>query len=337
MVQGKRSELPFVEDPDVFALQVFPAADIFPMLADDEMLELARDIKANGLREPLVIAEVAIAGNPGDKEWMLIDGRNRRKACQIAEVKPTLRRLNGEDHKGFVLSANVHRRHLSKGQRAMAVAMILPEEEDKRTPGKKGKTKTSAETAQLSYRRVAEARQVLRSDPDLALMVLKGLTPLDDALETIRKKQSDDTSKAAKLERLRLDAPDLATLVDDERMDIDEARSALSERDRKKNDIREGGLHAVRTIASFTGWITSLDQATALAKEELKKARALIADGKELGADDERGALLQLAGEEREKIAQKRLQDLSLPARDLIDGIETAVAKLRAMVEGDES
>ena len=36
-----------------------------------------------------------------------------------------VRHLDGEDPTAFVLSANIHRRHMTKGQRAMAVAAIL--------------------------------------------------------------------------------------------------------------------------------------------------------------------------------------------------------------------
>ena len=60
---------------------------------------------------------------------MLIDGRNQRAACKIAGVEPTTRELEGEDPTAFVLSANIHRRHITKGQRAMAVAMIYPKPE----------------------------------------------------------------------------------------------------------------------------------------------------------------------------------------------------------------
>ena len=58
------------------------------MMFDDELKTLAADIKANGLRDALVIAEV-------DEETVLVDGRNRRTACKMAGVEPTTRRLNG--------------------------------------------------------------------------------------------------------------------------------------------------------------------------------------------------------------------------------------------------
>jgi len=44
-----------------------PPADVFPMLVEDELAELAEDIKASGLQHPLVISEPG--GNP-----VLVDG-----------------------------------------------------------------------------------------------------------------------------------------------------------------------------------------------------------------------------------------------------------------------
>jgi ParB-like chromosome segregation protein Spo0J len=46
---------------------VHPVANLFPMLPDDELQELADDIRANGLQHPIVL----------DKDGVLIDGRNR--------------------------------------------------------------------------------------------------------------------------------------------------------------------------------------------------------------------------------------------------------------------
>ncbi len=40
------------------------------------------------------------------------------------EGEPDVIELNGQDPIAYVLSANIHRRHMTKGQRAMAVAMI---------------------------------------------------------------------------------------------------------------------------------------------------------------------------------------------------------------------
>jgi hypothetical protein len=64
----------------------------------------------------------------------------------------TKHRLNGEDPTAYVLSANIHRRHMTKGQRAMAVAMIYPD----RTAGGRG-NKNRPELDGFNRQRVAEA------------------------------------------------------------------------------------------------------------------------------------------------------------------------------------
>jgi ParB-like nuclease domain len=76
-------------------LAVHPVAALFPMLADDELDELAASIKANGLLQPIVI----------DTEGAILDGRHRFKACQKADVKPRFETYKGRCHVcGFYLS-----------------------------------------------------------------------------------------------------------------------------------------------------------------------------------------------------------------------------------------
>jgi hypothetical protein len=145
---------------DVFKFATHPAADVFPMLADDELNELADDIKGHGLVHPIVV-----------KDGLLIDGRNRREACRRAGVVPTTIELNGADPLAYIISTNIKRRHLNKGQQAMAVAMIYPE-------GGRGKTPIKLE---FSAERVRQGRTVLKWAPDLAQGVLAGAQPLNDA------------------------------------------------------------------------------------------------------------------------------------------------------------
>jgi ParB-like chromosome segregation protein Spo0J len=98
-------------------VNIHPAADIFPMMSDEELRELADDIKANGLNHAIVI-----------QDGTLIDGRNRLAACKLAGVTPHYEPLPaGVDARAFILSENVKRRHMNKGQQAMAVAMMYPE------------------------------------------------------------------------------------------------------------------------------------------------------------------------------------------------------------------
>ena len=219
---------------DVFKLPVFPAADVFPMMADDELSELAEDIAANGLHEPLVKAEIETPDEPKHPmTWMLIDGRNRRAACKLAGIEPRIRVLNGDDPTAYVLSANIHRRHLTKGQRAMAVAMIYPKPE--RGRGKKDPAKG---TEQVSYSRVKVARTVLQYAPDLADNVLSGAESLDAAYKTAGDRKTAASSEETQLAKLRARYPELADKVVEEELTLPGARAEAAERDEREKTQR---------------------------------------------------------------------------------------------------
>lgn len=68
-----------------------PICLLFPQLGGQELQELAADIKLKGLLHPILLYE-----------GMILDGRNRYLACEIAGVEPRFvewkvqdRRLNG--------------------------------------------------------------------------------------------------------------------------------------------------------------------------------------------------------------------------------------------------
>lgn len=57
-------------------------------------------------------------------EGIILDGRNRFKACSIAGVKPRLAEFKGTDPLAFVVSHNLRRRHLDESQRGMVAAKL---------------------------------------------------------------------------------------------------------------------------------------------------------------------------------------------------------------------
>lgn len=93
--------------------KIHPAATLFPMLTEDELRELAADIQDHGLQVPLVRT---VTGE-------LLDGRNRWLACQMAGVEPAWETYEGDPWR-YVVSMNLHRRHLSDKQRAMIAAKM---------------------------------------------------------------------------------------------------------------------------------------------------------------------------------------------------------------------
>lgn len=93
-------------------MKVHPAADRFPMLGAEELRALADDIRTNGLIHPIVTFD-----------GVLLDGRNRFAACNLAKVEPTFEALKAcESPTNYIISANIKRRHLTPVQcAAMAV------------------------------------------------------------------------------------------------------------------------------------------------------------------------------------------------------------------------
>lgn len=209
----------------------------YPTMKEAELADLAADIKANGLLHPIITDATG---------KVVIDGRNRLRACEIAGVEPTFEKLTGQDARGFIYSANLQRRQMNKGQAAMLTAMMYPEEKSKGGRGKKSAAVNSLETTEFSRARLEQARQVSRYSTEFARAVIAGDMTLDEALLKVRKAENkiqevvDEVESeealalaetARKSAELRSKAPDLADMVSDEKVKAAEAeaKGALDE------------------------------------------------------------------------------------------------------------
>jgi hypothetical protein len=94
-------------------LSFHPHSDLFPLMDGPEFDALVVDIKTNGLQEPIITL--------GDQ---ILDGRNRYRACREAGVPFRFESYGGSDPLALVITANIHRRHLTASQRAMIAARI---------------------------------------------------------------------------------------------------------------------------------------------------------------------------------------------------------------------
>ncbi len=225
---------------------IHAAANVFPMLPEDELAELAADIKANGLIHPIVL----------DKDGTLVDGRNREAACRLAGVEPRYESLNGHDPVTFVLSANVNRRNLTKGQRAMAVARM-----NRMTT--KLSLREVANRHDVNRERVRQADAVLDHAEELADAVMAGTVPLNEAYAEARQRKEAKESREEQLRRaerelaaLRTAAPDLADLVTDERVSLREAMAVQREREELERENRT--RHTKMLWTYLVGLYTSL-------------------------------------------------------------------------------
>jgi len=147
-------------------LRVHPAAEIFPLMSADELKALADDIKINGLHEPVTLTE----GKDGQP--VLLDGRNRLDALALLGEKFTLERPlmkmvpSSIDAVAHVVSANLHRRHLTTAERRELIATLL-----KATP-----TSSNLQIAKLtktSDKTVAKERRKLEARSEIPNVVTR--------------------------------------------------------------------------------------------------------------------------------------------------------------------
>jgi DNA modification methylase len=200
-------------------VRVHPAAELFPLLDGAELQALADDIKAHGLRQPITLHEGAI-----------LDGRNRQRACEIAGVTPTYVEWDGSGGSptAWVLSLNLHRRHLNESQRAMVGADAVPlfeaEARARRAAprelranlpeAEKGRARDkAAKTTKVSGRSVADAQKVKnQAAPEVAAAVRAGKLavsaaakitkrPADEQRELVRKVEKGEAKNLQQAER----------------------------------------------------------------------------------------------------------------------------------------
>lgn len=155
-------------------MKIHRFANLFPMCSDEEIQELADDIKLHGLREPIVT----------DQDDMILDGRNRFLACEIAGVKPFFAPFVGnEDEKlAYVVSANIHRRHLSTSQKSMVCAKLKAIEKELAADRKKRKAKSVVENLPPQKKgkardKAGEALGVSGKSVDMAVKVQTDAVP----------------------------------------------------------------------------------------------------------------------------------------------------------------
>lgn len=176
-------------------------SELFPLMQGREFDELVADVKANGLREPIWVYDNQI-----------LDGRNRWRACEAAGLahRP-MRTYEGKDPVGFVISLNLHRRHLNESQRGMVHGRIatLPKGSNQHTAIAVS-VPTQEEAAALlnvSVDTGQRARKVIdRGTPELAAAVESGRVSVSAAADVAELPKEEQREIVAKGEKEILEA-----------------------------------------------------------------------------------------------------------------------------------
>jgi len=168
-------------------MEFHEVVNIFPLLTGNEFESLRDDIKTNGLLEPIVI-----------HEGKILDGRNRYTACLGADVVPDYEDYDGDDPLGFVLSKNLHRRHLNESQRMLVGSKIanIPKHIHKSDTQIYVSQSDAADMMNVSERGIQMVKKVERDAPDLIPAIESGEMTVNKAIQTARKIKTDNERTA---------------------------------------------------------------------------------------------------------------------------------------------
>lgn len=222
-------------------LNAHPIANLFPMMSDAELNDLADDIGRNGQIVPIVIYSDQI-----------VDGRNRWRACEIASVTPWTTEYDGlaGDIPAFIVSANLKRRHLDESQRAMIAAKIanLPH----------GGDRSKSSNDDLNREQAAKLMNVGTASVDRAKSVINYG---DDALiEEVERGEKSVSAAAAEVRRRR--------------------HSSEPKQYRGSFKDSQVMLEALRTMNESLDAIRDMRPDSARVSEVLEAAKELVAKGK---------------------------------------------------------
>jgi ParB-like chromosome segregation protein Spo0J len=160
-------------------MQFHPAAEIFPMMAGADFEALVDDIRQHRQREPIVV-----------HDGLILDGRNRYQACLQLGIEPLTAEWDGTGTpEAFVISMNIHRRHLGSGQRAMIAKRLATLSHGQKKADAQICASSQAEAAELlnvSRRSVQHAAVVQeKAAPELVEAVDRGDIPVSTAAQLV--------------------------------------------------------------------------------------------------------------------------------------------------------
>jgi hypothetical protein len=153
--------------------KVHPAADVFPMMSDEELAALGEDIKKNGLREHLKATH----------DELVLDGRNRLEAMERVGLEHDDRfEFIKSDPVAYAISANIHRRHLTKAQQADLIVQAIKagaSHQVDEVPKRHVKGKAGSEKDPIKAAAVAAAAEhgISKSTVERSMAKANGKTP----------------------------------------------------------------------------------------------------------------------------------------------------------------
>lgn len=176
-------------------MELHPLCTLFPRITGFELECLKLDIKENGLRTPITTYN-----------GMVLDGGNRLQACLSLGINPVFEEYVGDNLSAFVLTSNLHRRHLTPGQQAAIVACVQDWAKAHSHGGDRKSAKCNVAPCSTSKDRAAQsgasertqktADKIAKAAPDMAAAVGRGEITLPQAEKKLFPKQAQDPEQS---------------------------------------------------------------------------------------------------------------------------------------------
>jgi ParB-like chromosome segregation protein Spo0J len=133
-------------------LEPHPLSKLFPLISEDDFYQLVADIKLNGLHHPIV-----------RYQGMILDGNHRYRACELLKITAKFAPdFTGDNAaaRNYVISANIHRRHLDPDDRKRIAAELLKLEPTK-------SNRQLGEETKLDHKTVGNVRAELEATGEI--------------------------------------------------------------------------------------------------------------------------------------------------------------------------
>jgi hypothetical protein len=240
-----------------------PYADLFPVMTGEELAALTADVKAHGLRQAIVLYQGKV-----------LDGRNRLAACGKAGVEPRFEDFDRDDAAAlaYVISANIQRRDLTAGQRAVVAARVLQQ-----YGGGWGGDRSSRHLRPAACGSLADGRSVGGGNqvPESGHLNREGVA----ALFKVGKNYVQEAKALVD------DAPDLAEQVAGGALLLEKAYTVLQSRrqEQRAREMREQATATAEDARDKAGRASALRQRAA-AEPDAEKAARLRAETDTLDA-----------------------------------------------------
>ena len=188
-------------------LKSHPAAELFPMMPPDQYEAFKEDIRKNGFQQEIVLYK-----------GQILDGRNRYKAAVELNMLDDLPIAEMDDDTDidpyqWVISRNLHRRHLTDSQRATIAARLVTKKRGDNQHTRKEDSSIggcsiaqAADLMKVSPKSVERAKIVIEyGSPELIEAVERGEVAVSKAAQQVKKPKA---TKGVRIDSGPLEATD---------------------------------------------------------------------------------------------------------------------------------